>query len=83
MQTVSVAVLKQQLSNYLHRVEAGEEIVVTAHRRPVAHVVPPEHRRPHVRLPSTSIFTLTKLRGITPSDGRTSVDVLLEDRACG
>ena len=81
METVGIAVLKQQLSNYLHRVEAGAEFVVTSHRRVVAHVTPPSARELHVRPPSARISTLVRLRGISPSVGRASVDLLREDRA--
>jgi prevent-host-death family protein len=46
--TAAVAELKAQLSRYLSRVKAGEEILVTERGRPVARVVPvgggqPEH----------------------------------------
>ena len=81
MTTVSVAVLKQKLSSYLHRVEAGEEIVVTAHRRPVAHVVPAEQRNLRVRLPSSDISALARLKGVKLTRGRTAVDTLLEERS--
>jgi prevent-host-death family protein len=81
MKTVSVAVMKQKLSSYLHLVEAGEEIVVTAHRRPVAHVVPHVQRNLRVRVPTAKISILAQLKGVTPSAGRTSVDILLEDRS--
>ena len=40
MNTVSVATLKQKLSQYLRQVEQGEEVVVTSHRRRVARIVP-------------------------------------------
>lgn len=38
-QNVSVRELRDHLSEYLHAVEAGETIVVTAHRKPVARIV--------------------------------------------
>lgn len=38
---VSVRELKDHLSEYLRRVEAGEEVVVTSHKREVARLVPP------------------------------------------
>jgi len=48
--TAAVAELKAQLSGYLRRVKAGEEILVTERGAPVARVVPvgtggPEHER--------------------------------------
>ena len=36
----SVRELKDHLSDYLRRVENGEEIIVTSHRRPIAKLVP-------------------------------------------
>jgi prevent-host-death family protein len=33
--------LKDNLSRYIRRIEAGERVVVTAHGRPVAELVPP------------------------------------------
>jgi len=39
MNTVNVATLKSSLSQYLHAVEKGEEVIVTSHRRPVARIV--------------------------------------------
>lgn len=38
---ISVRELKNHLSEYLRRVEAGEEVVVTSHKRVVAKLVPP------------------------------------------
>ncbi len=40
MSTVGIAELRQNLSAYLKRVEAGERLVVTDHNRPVAELVP-------------------------------------------
>lgn len=40
METTNVADLKQNLSHCLHLVEAGAEVLVTSHRRPVARLVP-------------------------------------------
>ena len=81
MTTVSVAVLKQKLSSYLRRVEAGEEVVVTSHRRPVAHVVPAGARSLRVRPPSADPTVLARLKGARLTPGRTAVDTLLEERA--
>ena len=81
MTTVSVAVLKQKLSSYLHLVEAGEEIVVTSHQRAVAHMVPHRQRNLRVRFPTAKISILARLKGVTPSPGRTAVELLLEDRS--
>lgn len=38
---VSIRELKNRLSEYLRRVQAGEEIVVTSHGRPVGRLVGP------------------------------------------
>ena len=39
---ISVRELKDHLSEYLHRAQGGEEIVVTSHNRPVARLSPPK-----------------------------------------
>jgi prevent-host-death family protein len=75
-----VAVLKQHLSGYLHRVEAGEEFVVTAHRRPVARVSPPADRS-NIRAPMAGMSSLAGLQGVHLSDGPDAVAALMEDRA--
>ena len=41
---VGIAALKARLSEYLARVQAGEEIVVTDRGRPVARLIPPVWR---------------------------------------
>ena len=38
--------LRDNLSRYIRRIEAGERVVVTAHGRAVAELVPPATRRP-------------------------------------
>jgi len=45
-EVVSVYDAKAQLSKLLGRVEAGEEIVISRHGRPVARLVPLAERRP-------------------------------------
>lgn len=81
MKTVSVAVLKQQLSYYLHQVEEGQEVLVTAHRRPVARVTSAASGHLRVRMPTSKISVLRELKGVTLLPGRTAVDLLIEDRA--
>lgn len=39
---VNVGVLKNQLSRYLHRVRAGEEITITDRNEPIAKIIPLE-----------------------------------------
>ena len=40
MSTVNLATAKAQLSELINKVEAGEEVVITRHGRPVARVIP-------------------------------------------
>ena len=40
MSSVNLAVAKAHLSELISRVEAGEEVVITRHGRPVARVIP-------------------------------------------
>lgn len=51
--------LKNNLSRYLRRIEAGERIAVTAHGRVVAELVPPTarggERRPYARLLASGV----------------------------
>jgi len=49
MQT-SIRDLKDHLSNYLRRVQRGEEIIVTSHRRPVVKLVPVADDQEEARL---------------------------------
>jgi prevent-host-death family protein len=81
MKTVSVAVLKQQLSGYLHRVESGETFVVTAHRRPVARVMPHDGEKLDLRPPKSAPASIRRLKGVHLSPGRSAVAILIEDRA--
>lgn len=48
MDTVNIHHAKTQLSRLLERVEAGEEIVIARHGKPVAKLVPfpAQHRKP-------------------------------------
>jgi prevent-host-death family protein len=49
MTIVGVTQLKARLSEYLARVKAGEEVVVTDHGRPVAKLVPAFDADEHLR----------------------------------
>lgn len=40
MQNAPISKLKAKLSEYLRKVEAGEEVVILSHGRPVAKIVP-------------------------------------------
>lgn len=53
--------LKDNLSRYIRRIEAGERIAVTAHGRVVAELVPPTHvskggRRPYDELLAAGVI---------------------------
>ena len=65
-ETVNVATLKQKLSEYLHLVEQGDEVLVTSHRRRVARLVPERDANLVIRAPTRSVDVLKKVRGVTP-----------------
>ena len=46
MESVGIRQLKSRLSEYVRRVQQGEEIRVTSHGQVVAELVPPTRRRP-------------------------------------
>ena len=81
MTTVSVAVLKQNLSQYLHRAEQGEEILVTSHRQPVARVIPHGGPALLIRPPAIKPQALRTLKGVVLGNGPTAVELLLDERA--
>ncbi|HVN86089.1 MAG TPA: type II toxin-antitoxin system prevent-host-death family antitoxin [Candidatus Binatia bacterium] len=70
METAAVAELKAQLSRFLSRVKAGEEILVTERGAPVARLVPVEpNRADHERLRDLERQGLLRLgRGRLPKD---------------
>lgn len=47
MLEVNIKELREQLAEYIARVEAGEEIIVTRRGKIVAHLTPPDQARPH------------------------------------
>lgn len=65
---VSVRELKNRLSEYLRRTQAGEEITVSSRGHPVGRLLPP---RPVTR-PSDdeALARLTSLPGIRPGNGQ-------------
>ena len=92
MPTVSTRVLKDQLSSYLQRAEAGEQIVVLRDGQPVAALVPLSQVREMdeparlaemasrglVALPSR---TWTAFRGpALPNRGKLASEMVIEDR---
>lgn len=93
MPTVSTRVLKDQLSSYLQRGEAGEQIVVLRDGRPVAALVPLsqiQERDEQARLAelaSRGVVTLPKRtsgkafrRPALPNRGKLASEMVLEDR---
>ena len=50
MTEVALRDLRNNTSELLHRVEAGEELTVTVSGRPVAQIVPLARRRPYLTL---------------------------------
>lgn len=80
MKTVAVGELKQRFCAYLRMVEAGQEVLVTSHRRPVARVVRAAETQERWRPPSRPIRDLLGVRGARPAGGARAVENLLEDR---
>jgi prevent-host-death family protein len=93
MPTVSTRVLKDQLSSYLQRAEAGEQIVVLRDGRPVAALVPLSQLRDMdeqarlselaarglVALPNRTMGTA--FQGPTfPNRGKLASEMVIEDR---
>jgi prevent-host-death family protein len=85
---VSVRELKNHLSQYLHLVEAGKEVIVTSHHTPCAKIVAIHS------LKTTTLRSLSQLEGIqwngkkpkgggknSPKiSGKTAAEYVLEDR---
>lgn len=93
MPTVSTRVLKDQLSSYLQRAEAGEQIVVLRDGRPVAALVPLSQLRDmdeQERLAEMAARGLVVLptrppqpafQGtVLPNRGKLASEMILEDR---
>ena len=75
MLTVNLAHAKAHLSELLDQVEAGEEVVITRHGKPVAHMR--QAVRPKQPL---DLEALAALRARLPPQRRSSADVLREMR---
>jgi prevent-host-death family protein len=58
---ISVRELKSRLSEYLRKVAAGEEVVVTSHGKEVARLMPPRSRR---RTASTGAELIARFRSL-------------------
>jgi len=96
MEKVSISRLKDQLSAYLKKVEAGQTVVVTDRNKPVAQltpVVPAESDDEQIArlieqgvltpptLPPLSIEEIRRRRPVVPGAG--VLDALLEERREG
>ena len=75
MVTVNLARAKAHLSELLDKVEAGEEVVITRHGRPVAHL--PAVSRPKQPL---QFQELAEFRATMPRLRRPSAELLREAR---
>lgn len=86
MTKVGVAKLKAELSGYLRRVKRGQEVVVYDRDTPVARIIPYERAeqrgglivrpaKPGIRFQDIPLPPPLRL-----SDGRSVVDLLIEDR---
>jgi prevent-host-death family protein len=80
--TVNVATLRQELSKYLHIVEEqGDEIVITAHRRPVARLTSDRGNGLDYSPSTVSRQAIRKLKGVHGlPDGFSAEALLYEDR---
>lgn len=77
MKTVSIDELKRNLSSFIDRAAAGERIVITRHRRPVAALAPAGSEHVHVG----SRFGRARLKPVAKGPTRGAyLSVLLEDR---
>lgn len=75
MVTVTLSDAEARLSELLDRVEAGEEVMVTRHGRPVARIVSAARPNKPIKLDELAAF-----RATMPSLGRPSVELLREMR---
>lgn len=75
MLTVNLAHAKAHLSELLDKVEAGEDVVITRHGKPVAHIrqaVPPKE--------PIDLEALAAFRSTLPFQERSSAELLREMR---
>jgi prevent-host-death family protein len=82
MKSVQIAELKNHLSQHLRAVEAGEQVIVTDRRRPIARIVPASPLTATVVLvPPRRDFVSVRDRHRPCVDlGITSTSLLLEER---
>ncbi|MBF0391962.1 MAG: type II toxin-antitoxin system prevent-host-death family antitoxin [Alphaproteobacteria bacterium] len=75
MVTVSLAQAKAHLSELLDQVESGEDVLITRHGRPVAHLTPVGRPKQALRIDDLAAF-----RAAMPGLRRPSADLLREAR---
>ena len=66
---ISVRELKSRLSEYLRKVAAGEEVVVTSHGKEVARLSPPRARRRAASTQAELIARFRNLPWVRPGSG--------------
>ena len=82
--TVSIRELTDRLSSYVRRIRAGEEVVLTSRRRPIARMLPVNDTGPN-GLPALALVTWSAEK---PRGGRrrprskdaSAAEAVLEDR---
>lgn len=67
---ISVRELKARLSEYLRKVAAGEQVVVTSHGKEVARLVPPRARRRAASTEAELIARFRSLPWVRPGSGK-------------
>jgi prevent-host-death family protein len=80
MKTVSIDELKRHLASFIDRAAAGERIVITRHRRPVAALAPAASEHVHVG----ARFGRARLKPAAKGPTRGGyLTALLDDRSSG
>ena len=77
MKSVSIQDLKRRLSAFILRVQGGESILITRHRKPVARLTSAEHQHLHIGSRHGSGELEPAVRSGT--DGR-YLEILTDDR---
>jgi prevent-host-death family protein len=80
MRQVGVYEAKTQLPKLLECVEHGEEIEITRHGKPVAHLVPIARARVSRMTPREAIEEMKKMPKATLPEGMTVKDLIIEGR---
>ncbi len=66
---IAVRELKNHLSKYLHRVQSGEELVVTSRGKPVARLMPPLEEKRAPMSEEEALKQLDALPWVRPGSG--------------